>query len=138
MNGLYLGIPFPKANSSISFSKLPNPPTPAAQITPILSRFKFSSLGRTPASCRASSAATIPKTENKSSFLTSFLSIKSSALKFFTSQANFVLNSVVSNLEIRPAPFLPDCRPKRYSLALLPMGVRAPIPVTTTLFIGAI
>jgi hypothetical protein len=53
--------------------------------------------------------------------------------KFLTSQANLVLNFSALNLVMGAAPLTPVARLCQYSWALLPIGVSAPIPVTTTL-----
>ena len=54
--------------------------------------------------------------------------------RFLTSQANLVLNSVVSKSVIGAAPLTPSNRFFHISSGLLPTGVTAPRPVTTTLF----
>ena len=64
----------------------------------------------------------------------SFRSIKSSTVKFLTSQANLVLNELASKRVIGAAPLTPLIRDSQNFGAVLPIGVRAPIPVTTTRF----
>src|SRR6476620_11674784 len=54
--------------------------------------------------------------------------------KFFTSQANLVLNEVESKRVIGAAPLFPAFRFSQNSGIVLPRGVSAPIPVTTTRF----
>ena len=51
------------------------------------------------------------------------------------SKAKRVLNSSALNLVIGPAPLFPFNNPSAKSLAVLPIGVNAPIPVITTLLI---
>ena len=50
-------------------------------------------------------------------------------------EANFVLNSVVSKRVISLAPLTPFLRLSQYASKVLPIGVMAPKPVMTTLFI---
>ena len=84
--------------------------------------------------CSASFTATSAYEVNGSYLLDSLLGIKSSKLKSFISKANFVLSFSVSNLVIGPAPLLPLIRLDQKSFKLLQMGVKAPMLVTTTLF----
>src|SRR5882762_3404213 len=70
---------------------------------------------------------------NKSYFLRSFLSMNPSGLKFFTSQANWVLNLEASNFVIGPAPDFPRTIFCQNSATEFPRGVITPNPVMTTL-----
>src|ERR1700722_13374103 len=63
----------------------------------------------------------------------SFLSMKSSGLKPFTSAANVTGNPVVSKLVMGAIPLLPARRLFQISGAVLPIPHNSPIPVTTTL-----
>ena len=71
---------------------------------------------------------------NLSILLCSFLSRKLEISKFFNSHANFVLNFEVSKYVTGAPPLLPLARPFQKSPTLLPIGVKAPSPVTTTRF----
>ena len=55
-------------------------------------------------------------------------------MRFFTSQANLLLKLVVSKCVMGAAPLLPANRLAHVSSGVLPTGVTAPRPVTTTLF----
>ena len=87
-----------------------------------------------PQSLTASSPTTIPNWVLGSIFLTSFRFKWSRISKFFISQANFVLNFSGSKRVMGPAPLEPFSKLDQYSCLLLPMGVKAPIPVITTRF----
>src|SRR5579871_1521241 len=80
----------------------------------------------------ASSTTAIAYCVNGSIFRASFRSTYFSGSKPFTSQANFVLNLVVSNFVIGAAPLFPFFNPSQYSESVLPMAVSAPAPVITT------
>ena len=130
-NGLNLGVPSPLLNSVISSMNVLNPPIPDPQITPALSGFKV--VKSIFASFTASSTDAMAYCTKGSSFLASFLSMKSSGLKFFNSQANRVLNLDASKRVIGPAPLTPAIKLFQNSGTVLPSGVSAPNPVTTTL-----
>jgi hypothetical protein len=106
--------------------------TPEPQITPTFSLLTFTSVS--PESAIAWSAITTPNWVNKSIFRASCLGIKSVTSKFFTSHANLVLKLVASKRVIKSQPLTPFERPFQNSSTVLPMGVSAPSPVTTTLF----
>src|SRR5688572_3802078 len=82
----------------------------------------------------ASSTATIAYCAKGSIFRASLRSIKLPMSKFLISQANFVLKSLASKRVIGAAPDLPFFSPSQYSVRVLPIGVSAPSPVTTTRF----
>ena len=86
------------------------------------------------ASAIASSEATIAYCVNLSILRASFLLIKSVGLKFLTSHAKRVLDLEASKCVIGAAPLTPLTKAFQYSSILLPMGVKAPSPVTTTRF----
>src|SRR6195952_1691906 len=130
-NGLKRGVPSPLAKLTTSSRNVFKPPIPDPQITPIL---LVSSLSKfNPASFTASSVENKAYCTKGSSFRASFLPKKASASKFFTSQANLVLNFSVSKLLIKAAPLTPFINDSQYSGTVLPIGVSAPSPVTTTL-----
>ena len=87
-----------------------------------------------PESLIASSVETIAYCVNLSILLCSFLSRKSEISKCFNSHANFVLNFEVSKYVMGAAPLSPLTSPCQKSPILLPIGVKAPRPVTTTRF----
>src|SRR5690606_29293097 len=62
--------------------------------------------------------------------------MKSSGRNPFISQANLVLNLLTSKYVMKSAPETPLTKPSQYSGTVLPSGVRAPRPVTTTRFNG--
>src|SRR5690606_4424889 len=130
--GLNLGIPSEAAKPRTSFSKVARPPIPDPQITPTRFLSTLSSIIREWET--ASLAATIPNWVLRSIFFDSFLSKWFNGSKPFTSQANFVLKFEASKRVIGAAPLLPFTRFSQYSFVLLPIGVTAPNPVTTTLF----
>src|SRR5260221_456613 len=103
---------------------------PEPQITPTRSGFKSAS-GRL-AFFIASSTTAIAYCVNGSIFRDSFRSMNFSGSKPLTSQANLVLNFVVSNFVIGAAPLFPFFNPSQYSLSVLPKAVSAPAPVITT------
>lgn len=132
-NGLNLGVPFPNLYSPNCSSKVEIPPSPQPHITPI--RFLFKVSKSIFAFVIASSAAYRAYCVKRSYFLISFFSKMCHGLKFLTSHANLVLNCEVSNLVIGVAPLTPLIKECQYSDTLFPMGVTAPNPVITTLFI---
>src|SRR5690606_22094940 len=73
---------------------------------------------------------------NGSQRLMSLFSRYSAGSKSFSSQANLVLNLDASNLVMGAAPLFPAISPSQNACTSLPIGVSAPIPVTTTLFIN--
>ena len=87
-----------------------------------------------PESLTASSATMSANLANRSSLRLYFRSKWLSKSRFFTSQANWVLNLEASKRVIGAEPLFPFKRPSQYSCALFPIGVSAPIPVTTTRF----
>src|SRR5882762_2120087 len=103
---------------------------PDPQITPTRSGSR-SANGRL-AFFIASSTTAIAYCVKGSIFRDSFRSMNFSGSKPFTSQANFVLNFVVSNFVMGAAPLFPFFKPSQYSGSVLPMAVSAPAPVITT------
>src|SRR5579859_7679082 len=89
-------------------------------------------LGSMPASWSASSAATMAYWQNGSSRLASLRSRNSSGSKPLTSHANRVSNADASNRVIEVAPLSPRRAADQNSPTVFPIGVSAPIPVTTT------
>ncbi|OPZ97639.1 MAG: hypothetical protein BWY70_01433 [Bacteroidetes bacterium ADurb.Bin408] len=130
-NGLKRGISLPLTYPMTSSKKVVIPPMPDPQITPMRSRSVASRFS--PLSFMASSVETRAYCENRSCFLTSFLSKNRDESKFFNSQANCVLKLLVSNFVAGAAPLTPLSKPFQYSGTELPIGVSAPNPVTTTL-----
>src|SRR6476469_2567867 len=129
------GVPSPVAYSVTWSSKVPMPPLPEPHITPI--SFLSSSGKEEKSICpllTASAADATAYWENRSYLRRSFLSKYFSPLKFFTSQANLVLNFEASNFVIGPAALLPATILSQNSWTELPRGVTAPMPVITTLF----
>src|SRR5579859_344855 len=103
---------------------------PDPQITPTRSGSKSAS-GRLEFFI-ASSTTAIAYCVKGSIFRASFRSMNFSGSKPFTSQANLVLNLVVSNFVMGAAPLFPFFKPSQYSGSVLPMAVSAPAPVITT------
>src|SRR5690625_1243537 len=130
--GLKRGVPSPSAKFITSFWKVSKPPIPAPQITPTLNLSR-DSMSRF-ASLIASSDDTIAYCAKRSILLTSLRSKKSKGSKYLVSQANFVLNFSVSKYVIGADPLLPFFNPSQYSGIVVPIGVNAPQPVTTTRF----
>ena len=79
----------------------------------------------------ASTAAATPKWMNRLIRLAILRSIVASASKPLTSAAIFTSCAVVSNVVIGPPPGVPAYRFERNVSASLPIGVTAPMPVTT-------
>ncbi len=130
-NGLNLGVPSPLAKFTTSSKNVFKPPMPDPQITPMRLVSSFSKSN--PASLTASSVENKAYCTNGSSLRASFRPKKPSASNPFTSQANLVLNFSTSKLLIKAAPLTPLIRLFQYSGTVLPIGVSAPSPVTTTL-----
>ena len=84
------------------------------------------------ASVIASFAAATAYWQNSSIRLAAFASIYCFASKSFTSAARWHLYPSVSNLVISPKPIFPSFTDCQNSSTLSPIGVIAPIPVTTT------
>ena len=72
----------------------------------------------------------------RSTFLTSFFSMKRSGSKPFTSQAKWVVWCDASKSVIGAAPERPATRPCQVSSVPIPSGDTSPTPVTTTLCLG--
>src|SRR5271154_70348 len=129
-NGEILRGP-PLSMAVCSRSITSNPPMPEPMCTPTRSAFDESIFKPEckSASCDAASA----KWMKRPILRASFLSIKSSGLKFFTSAANVTGKPVVSKLVIGAIPLLPASRFFQTSGAVLPTPHIKPMPVTTTL-----
>ena len=130
--GLNLGVPSPLAKLVTSSWKVISPPMPLAKMTPTLSTSTFSLLMF--ASATAISLAATAIWAKRSSFLASLLFIVLKGSNPFISQANRLLNLDASNAVIMSAPETPFINESQKSSKLLPIGVNAPIPVTTTRF----
>src|SRR5271155_1878935 len=108
-----------------------NPPIPDPIFTPTRSAFHGPIFK--PEWVMASWAAASAKWMKRPILRASFLSIKSSGLKFFTSAANVTGKPVVSKLVMGAIPLLPASRFFQTSGAVLPTPHIKPMPVTTTL-----
>ena len=73
--------------------------------------------------------------QNLSMRLAVFLSMKASGSKSFTSAASFTLYSVISKEVMGAKPVFSSFTALQYSSTPIPVGVTAPIPVTTTLLL---
>src|SRR5690606_366565 len=114
-----------------SSKKVFKPPIPEPQITPI--RLVSSLSNAKPASFTASSVEAIAYCTKGSTLRASLRSINSCGSNPFTSQANWVLNFAGSKCVRGAAPLTPLITASQYAATVLPSGVRAPNPVTTTL-----
>src|ERR1700733_8547636 len=123
------GPPFSMALCSRSITS--NPPIPEPMCTP--TRSAFAGPIFSPECCSASWVAASAKWIKRPILRASFLSMKFSGLKFFTSAANVTGKPVVSKLVIGPIPLLPASRLSQTSGAVLPTPHNNPMPVTTTL-----
>src|SRR5690606_23387139 len=112
------------------------PPLPDPQLTP--TRFLSTWSKSTPPLARASSTAMSAYWVKRSYFRASDLGMWSRGSKFLSSQANFVLNFSGSNFVMGPAPLTPASSDFQKSSTLFPIGVKAPIPVITTLLIAVV
>ncbi len=106
------------------------PPIPDPKITPICSRSSFSRFRQE--SFTAISAHAMAYWVKRSIRFNVFLSMKSSGLNPLTSQAIFVSYRLASKLLMIPAPHFPATEFSQNCCALFPIGVTAPMPVTTT------
>ncbi len=131
--GLNLGVPSPCANSVTCCWNVPIPPFPEPQITP--KRFLFTLSKLMLQFLTASSTAIKAYCVNKSYFLASAFSMWFNGSKFLSSQANFVLNLLVSNFVMSAAPLIPLMSDCQKPFTVFPIGVIARTPVTTTRFI---
>src|ERR1700689_1092577 len=123
------GPPWSMALCSRSITS--NPPIPEPMCTP--TRSAFSGPIFSPECCSASWVAASAKWIKRPILRASFLSTKSSGLKFFTSAAKVTGNPVVSKLVMGAIPLLPSSRLSQTSGAVFPTPHNNPIPVTTTL-----
>ena len=133
INGIIIGETLPGPFSTIfswASSTVARLPTPDPIITP--TRNTSSCSISIAASSFASNAAATAYCENNSILLAAFASIRSLALKSFTSAASCALYPSASNLVIGPIPVLPVRTPVQNSSTVFPIGVTAPSPVTTT------
>ena len=117
-----------------SFSIVATPPSPLPIQVPNLVRSSFSR--SIPAFLIASPVAATAYWQNGSILLAAFGSIYCFGSKSFTSAPILHLYSDTSNFVISPIPTLFFLMPSQNSSTLFPIGVTAPIPVTTTLFIS--
>src|ERR1700691_609144 len=108
-----------------------NPPIPEPMCTP--TRSPFSGPIFSPECCIASWVAASAKWMKRPILRASFLSIKFSGLKFFTSAAKVTGKPVVSKLVMGAIPLLPSSRLSQTSGAVFPTPHNNPMPVTTTL-----
>src|ERR1700685_3435145 len=108
-----------------------NPPIPEPMCTP--TRSAFAGPIFSPECCIASWVAASAKWIKRPILRASFLSTKSSGLKFFTSAANVTGKPVASKLVIGAIPLLPASRLSQTSGAVFPTAHNNPMPVTTTL-----
>ena len=127
-------LPLPYSRSlECSLSRVWRLPTPLPIAQPALKG--SSELISSPASSMASLAAATANCENLSILLAIFLSMKSSGSKSFTSAASFTLYSSVSKAVMGAKPVFSSFTDLQNSSTPMPMGVTAPIPVTTTLLL---
>ena len=128
-NGLTLDGPF-SCNLIPSVSISCNPPMPDPTLTPTLngSSFVMSIFDCS----KASFAAQTAYCENVDILFAVLNSICSFATNPFTSAASLTSYSDVSNLVILSIPHFPSLTLFQNSSTLFPIGVIAPIPVTTT------
>ena len=102
-------------------------------------RSAVAAVGRTPASCTASSAAARAKRENGVAYLRDFRSsTASSARSPLTSAAIRVGNPEASKPAISPIPDSPSRMAFQVDSTSLPSGVTMPIPVTATRLLAVI
>ena len=121
---------FPFRIFAYSFSTVSREPMPEPTMTP--ARKGSSSSRCRSASAKASLAAATAYWEKRSMRFAALGSIRSDASKSLTSAASFTLKLSVSKRVISPIPTRPSRIPCQNSGTVLPMGVTAPSPVTTT------
>src|ERR1700722_16774423 len=131
---IFRGPPLSMAVCSRSITS--NPPMPEPMCTPTRSAFEESIFR--PECRRASWDAASAKWMKRPILRASFLSIKSSGLKPFTSAANVTEKPVVSKLVMGAIPLLPANRLFQTSGAVLPTPHNIPMPVTTTLLANSL
>src|ERR1700761_3534703 len=128
------GPPWSMALCSRSITS--NPPMPEPMFTPTRSAFNGPIFK--PEWAMASWDAASAKWMKRPILRASFLSIKSSGLKPFTSAANVTGKPVVSKLVMGAIPLLPANRLFQTSGAVLPTPHNIPMPVTTTLLANSL